>query len=363
MLLALPPLRPAPPLPPLATGKPPRYHVVALPKSLDAAALNNRGEVVGIVTTYQGKSLAALRHRAAHWKAGRLRLLSTLRWPLEAASAINENGIIAGNAGVWYQSPGADSDRHVVLWKGKRAKNLGALPDLSSAAVHAINRHCQIVGAAGPSSGRQLEFVEGSADGAISRAFLWTGMAMLDLDGGSANDINERGQIVGENGGRALLWQPGEKRFLCAGKATAINNRGQIVGAAGLDGIDHRTDAVAFVYQNRAWRALSVPGFRFSQAMDINDRGQIAGYGENRTFDDDARAVLWHAGAAQDLNRLIPPGSGWTLRHARAINNRGQILGTGTYQGKPRGFLLVPVKDLARVGRPDDRAKRDKPPG
>jgi hypothetical protein len=44
----------------------------------------------------------------------------------------------------------------------------------------------------------------------------------------------------------------------------------------------------------------------------------------------------------QDLNNLIPAGSGWVLNHASAINKSGQIAGFGTINGANHGFLLTP---------------------
>ncbi len=44
----------------------------------------------------------------------------------------------------------------------------------------------------------------------------------------------------------------------------------------------------------------------------------------------------------QELDGLIPPDSGWVLSEARAINNRGRIVGFGQFAGQTRAFLLVP---------------------
>lgn len=49
----------------------------------------------------------------------------------------------------------------------------------------------------------------------------------------------------------------------------------------------------------------------------------------------------------QDLNTLIPPGQGWLLQSATAINNVGQIVGTGLLNNQPHGFLLTPVNGVA----------------
>jgi hypothetical protein len=46
-----------------------------------------------------------------------------------------------------------------------------------------------------------------------------------------------------------------------------------------------------------------------------------------------------------DLNGLIDPDSGWVLTHAYAINDGGQIAGSGVFQGQQHGFRL----DLAEA--------------
>jgi hypothetical protein len=44
-----------------------------------------------------------------------------------------------------------------------------------------------------------------------------------------------------------------------------------------------------------------------------------------------------------DLNHLIDPDSGWILEVASAINAEGMIVGTGTFGGTSRAFLLRPM--------------------
>jgi len=48
-------------------------------------------------------------------------------------------------------------------------------------------------------------------------------------------------------------------------------------------------------------------------------------------------------GQVVDLNTMIPANSGWQLTIAIAINDRGQIIGEGTFNNLPRSFLLTPV--------------------
>jgi hypothetical protein len=44
------------------------------------------------------------------------------------------------------------------------------------------------------------------------------------------------------------------------------------------------------------------------------------------------------------LNSLIPGDSGWTLKFATAIDERGEIVGRGDFHHDERGFLLIPQR-------------------
>ena len=62
----------------------------------------------------------------------------------------------------------------------------------------------------------------------------------------------------------------------------------------------------------------------------VNDRGQIVGERDGRAF----------------LCQNVRAGS---LTTAAAINDAGQISGTGPYNGRTRGFLMAPVKRAPSV--------------
>ena len=52
-----------------------------------------------------------------------------------------------------------------------------------------------------------------------------------------------------------------------------------------------------------------------------------------------------------NLNSLISPTSGWTLEQANDINDNGQIVGYGIGpDGNTDGFLLDPVPEPATMG-------------
>jgi hypothetical protein len=64
--------------------------------------------------------------------------------------------------------------------------------------------------------------------------------------------------------------------------------------------------------------------------------------GSASTFNHEWHAFLFSGAGMQDLNDRLPAGSGWILQSADAINDAGQIAGTGLFHGERRAFLLTP---------------------
>jgi len=78
----------------------------------------------------------------------------------------------------------------------------------------------------------------------------------------------------------------------------------------------------------------------------INDHNQIVGESENK--EGERRAFLYENGKTIDLNDLIAPGQ-WTHIAAKDINNKGQITGYGiNAKGEPHAFLMTPVTKCPR---------------
>ena len=50
-------------------------------------------------------------------------------------------------------------------------------------------------------------------------------------------------------------------------------------------------------------------------------------------------------GVMTDLNSLLAPEDAalWELKDARGINDAGQVVGTGTFNGQTRAFVLTPT--------------------
>jgi probable HAF family extracellular repeat protein len=171
-------------------------------------------------------------------------------------------------------------------------------------------------------------------------------MGPLSL-GGIATAINDHGEVVGTSGVGEAFAEPPEYHAFRYGsgrmhdlgtlgghtaRAMAINDKGTAVGYSTIagDGAQH-----AFRGSGKMTDLGTLPGSTESRAYGINGHGVIVGSSGGRAF------VVRH-GSMADLNALIAPGSGWVLTRAAAINEAGEIAGTGLHAGVRRAFLLKP---------------------
>jgi uncharacterized membrane protein len=172
-------------------------------------------------------------------------------------------------------------------------------------------------------------------------------------DSTTAVAINNLNQVTGNTGyaesffwseetGFTLINAPGPGGYI---SAYDINNLGQVVGRAGapsagsegyvwsLNGPDFNIGLLPDID----------PGLGGTSAIGINDNSQVVGSFGSSSLDDYFRAILYEEGTLYDLNNLIPANSGWTLESALDINNQGQIVGTGVFNGQEQDFLLTPT--------------------
>jgi len=328
------------------------------------------------------------------------------------AWSINNNGQVVGDAFNWYSNLNAQALLFDTTG-GCNNIELGLISVEHSEAL-SINNNGQIVGASDnptnpggwypttfdPSGGSNI--IQSNTEGySISindsgeivgylGSFFDTASAVLfgndyqnniqlgGLDGYTnsiAYSINNGGQIVGyvynlynyePTGERAIMFDPsGKGNNIDLGTlggddsiAAYINDNGQIVGCASTVsneyGLNH---AVLFDVSNPNGNIDlgTLAGHDYSVAMCINNNSQIVGQSCEFSFGslDNHTAVLFDptgGGNNIDLNTVIDPTLGWSLRGALCINDNGWIAGWGNNPyGESSSFLLKPVPEPATI--------------
>jgi len=258
------------------------------------------------------------------WQDGSMTPLSTLGGYNSAASAINSQGEVAGNA----ETATTDStcppydptqgqyqvlqDKPVV-WENGHIKELPTYGGDPDGFAIAINNHGQVAGASGVCS--TFNLINGLYLSPV-HALLW--------DHGKVTNLGSLGGNFGN-------------------QAHNMNDRGQVVGVSDLAG-----DAVfhGFVW-SRSTGMQDVPplqGDTYSVALAINDRGEVGGVSIDSTFST-LTAFVVVDGAPTDLNTLVPADSSLQLQTVCGINSRGEITGLAVEKstGQYRGYLAIPV--------------------
>lgn len=109
----------------------------------------------------------------------------------------------------------------------------------------------------------------------------------------------------------------------------ALNNRNQITGESGSL-FAPEIPFYAFVWRDGAIRQLGDFGYTPSYGLDINDRGQVAGYTSTETFRE-ALATVWTHGRPTLLDTR--PAGDYRFSTAQAINNHGHVVGNSDHLG------------------------------
>jgi probable HAF family extracellular repeat protein len=301
-----------------------------------ATTINNKGEVVGLALNSipdpfslfdfgVGGSSVGTQTRAFLWQQGTMRDLGTLGGPDAWGEFLNDRGQVLGfsyinstpvDNGPWCP-PGNVPAQHPFLWADGRMTDLGSLGGTCAGSEipgfqGALNNPGQVVGAS-TLPGNQ-----------IFHPFLWT----------KPGPMQDLGTLGGD-----------------CGNATAINDAGDVVGEADLPGAACGQLFHAFLWKKGKMMDLgTVDGDACSEVGGINSRGQIAGASHACDFSTQ-HAVLWEQDQIVDLNTLIPTNSALYLTNAIAINDRGEIAGFGNPFGCfddvecGHAFLLIPCDD------------------
>lgn len=321
----------------------------------EAYRVNRYGQVTGKSTAVDsngqqvGSEAFLWQPDTKHDISGTLSGLGNFGGAFGGATGINRRGFIVG-AG----QDGSSNALHAYLWSPSPNDNddVGSKAqlnfDFSGAGFGGINDHGAI-----------------SGDTPQQAPVVWDNgtLTTLPYQGyGSGRAINNRGDVVGHMAGfggtyQAVRWEnnggtytyenianDGGAAFHVPGAAAAINNNG-LIGAYYQPG---NGDTVGVVWDGQNITTILPSHADISNVLGLNDKDHVVGH--FRYTNSEQVAFVYMSGMAfdqtlmYDLNQcIVNPHSGWVLRQAYDINEFGQIVGTGTYNGQVRGFLLTPV--------------------
>jgi hypothetical protein len=125
----------------------------------------------------------------------------------------------------------------------------------------------------------------------------------------------------------------------------AINESGDMVGIVRARS---GTDRAVLWRGARAYELPPPPGFPHSSPIDLNDRGEVLGKAYNDSMQ--GSIVVWRDARPVELADFLPPGSGWELVRAYAINEAGQALVKGLVAGAEELFLFTPTGPYTTTG-------------
>lgn len=319
---------------------------IAAPRPATADAMTSRtitdlGAFQPTSIARDGRVAGALDGRPAIYEAGRP--VVTLDQTNGTGSAvISPGGTIAYGGGRPQVFSGAGPTIQVL--RDGTTRDAGTATDGplvgggSYSVPHAVNDAGSVAGESHALGRWNRAFTSTIADG--NGAYVPRAMG---ANGGSVSNalgINGQGTVVGWSDvatqwrNHAFVGTPSNDIGTLGGpnsQANAINDLGQVVGQADLSSGNHH----AFLYDSpgRMRDLGTLAGATDSTALAINSLGQAVGHSGGL-------AVLFQDGRVIDLNSFLPSDTGWILQTAVGINDVGQIVGAGTWEGQSRSYLL-----------------------
>jgi uncharacterized membrane protein len=343
----------------------PRYAVTDLgvlpgTASSGATSLNDRGDIVGSCSPVGSFNAVGFA-----WRNGVM--ISTGKLPkgnYSGATAINLSGVVVGDGDI--------GDFRPQAWVTTSSGLLELAPNSGNSHAIGINNNGAIGG----------DYSKGFSGSMSSwKAAIWTPdpkdprkYRTTDLPiivgpdstfigtGAFLTAFNQSGQAAGyaDNeviGQHACFWNndathsivdlgtfPGDFSSIGWG----MNDLGQVAGESHPPFISRPV-----VWNNdAAHTAIELPlltGDNYGTAGRINNLGQVLGSSAASVPGTlnvgPARLVLWRDGGVFEMQTLLDPatGAGWTITTFSAINNLGQIVGTGIHNGQSHAFLMTPL--------------------
>ena len=319
----------------------PQYSVTDLGPFIYPSAINESAQIVG--SSFNGRRDAIL------YSDGVVRNISPPNGYTAQAWGINNYGDVVGEVSFCDIVSGNcvnSRTRGFIYNPNKKTFNiLGTLGGLQSRA-YSINDSGQVTGYSDIASGNSVEHAFIFKDGTFSdigaplastETLAFTINASGQVAGFASSNSSTRGAFLYDNGFFLFFEQQGG--------ADDINDRGEVVGVRG--GNDDGSGR-AFVYSHGAVQDLgTLNGGTYARAFAINNADEIVGVSSPTFFSSAGqKAFIYSGGVMKDLNSLIPAVPGRVLTSAADINDAGQIVANGQVNGEDHGFLLTPTQPM-----------------
>jgi hypothetical protein len=292
------------------------------------------------------------------------------------ANTVNNRGLVLGTADEVRQPVGQASDRALVWEKGAAGTyslTINSFGGVESYYLDANNSN--------QFSGRNI--VSRNDAAGVAQTFdkplyvengVVTNLADLGGNGGTAQSINSKGDVVGyldtdnaldsNSKNTAIVWkQKADGQFELENlgtfgdeqaRALDINNAGHIIGSSS-SGTGATATSSLFIIRDGEYTSIGSLGGKTGSVAEINEFSTVVGASQLAAGNN--RAYVWSMGVQTDLNSLVTNalivnGAAVALTNALSINNFGDIVATGTYIYKnaagvdtvgTRSFLLKEV--------------------
>lgn len=272
--------------------------------------INNKGQIVGPsrknfleLIAHAGKPRASPRHIAFHW-----------------AHATNEAGQIVGYSQFTNRNVPSKSKRRAFILEGDERRFLPIPDGYDDGEARGINNQGMVIGNVW------------QRDVGDKHAVVWQDDAVTllgepdDFSTTDAEAVNDLGQILV--------------------RAVRSNTVELLKQVAGYGNLDEWAEKVSKIPKN-AWKSKQQSSLWCrgqwqpidGLALALNNQGQVVGWNGGLS----PYAFLWQNDEQVDLNQFLPTDSRWHLMRATDINNQGQIVGYGNHDDETRAFLLSPV--------------------
>lgn len=316
-----------------------------------ATRINDNGQVIGTSIEMTSDGLPAYEKAFTWTSGGGMQTLGNLNGNASTAWGLNNSGKIVG----WYHYPvsppgttaGGGYYEYAAVWNDGVGTTIPGTTGYMWSTAYGVNDNNVVVGVSDtPAGGRSEGF---TYDGTTLK-FLGT----LGGQWSQAFSINNNNVVAGfaDTGTRtpppgatavsmyhACIWSPSgvikDLGTLGADSyAYEINDLGQVAGSSiTVDADGNPQEYHPFLYDGGTMIDLVGLGGN-GEAWAINNRGQVVGGSAGKAF-------LYENSTLIDLNTLFPAGTD-ALTQAMDINNLGQIVGVGIHNGRTEAFVLTP---------------------